>query len=81
MKENTVYVVSYIDERYGDEQIVTPFDNCDAANKMYEYCADREDEGYKNVCLDVCEVFHNFYTPEEVAKMTPEEIERIELRD
>lgn len=78
-KDNIVWIVSYIRDDYGEEQVVIPFDNYNGANKMYEYYI--ENGKYKNVVLDRCEVFNNFYTPEEVEKMKPEELENIEFME
>jgi hypothetical protein len=84
MSRNVVWIVSYIKNDYVggqwvNEQIVTPFNNEEAANKMYEYYEGKPD--YVNVALDRCEVFSNFFTPDEVEKMTPEELEKVKLRD
>ena len=82
MNNNFVWCVSYICDDYGEEQIVALFDNEDAAEKMYEYYENiKGKKGYRNVCIDKCEVFSRFYTPDEVEKMSPEEIEKLELRD
>ena len=82
MNNNFVWCVSYIRDNYGEEQIVTLFDNKDAAEKMYEYYENiKARNGYRNVCIDKCEVFSRFYTPDEVEKMSPEESEKLELRD
>lgn len=82
MNNNFIWCVSYICDNYGEEQIVTLFDNEDAAEKMYKYYENiKGKNGYRNVCIDKCEVFSRFYTPDEVEKMPPEEIEKLELRD
>ena len=76
------WCVSYICDNYGEEQIVTLFDNEEAAEKMYKYYENiKGKNGYRNVCIDKCKVFSKFYTPDEVEKMTQEEIEKLELRD
>ena len=82
MVKNIVWIVSYIKEDYigckwVNEQIVTPFDNEKAANKMYEYYEGRP--GYVNLALDRCEVFNNFFTPEEIEKMNADELKKNKL--
>ena len=82
MNNNFVWCVSYIRDYYGEEQIVTLFDNEEAAEKMYKYYENiKGKNGYRNVCIDKCEVFSRFYTPDEVEKMSPEELEEVKLRD
>lgn len=82
MAKNIIWVVSYIEEdyvggRWIQEQKVFAFNNEEAANKMYEYYDGKPD--HVNVCLDVCEVFNNFFTPEEVENMTSEELKKIKI--
>ena len=82
MNNNFNWCVSYICDNYGEEQIVTLFDNEESAEKMYKYYENIKcKNGYRNVCIDKCEVFSKFYTPDEVEKMTPEELEKVKLRD
>ena len=51
---NSVWIVTYWDK--GDEPVVTPFDNQEAATKCYEYFKTIHD----GCCLDECTIFHKF---------------------
>jgi len=54
MQSNTVWIVTYWDN--GDEPVVSPFNNEDAARKCYEYFKTCHD----GCCIDKCDIFSNF---------------------
>lgn len=49
-----IWIISYYD--VGDDPVVTPFDNKDAATKCYEHFIGEHDR----VNIDECEVYSSF---------------------
>lgn len=84
MNRNYIWIVSYIatdyvNGRWIDNVVVTPFENEEAATKMYEYYEGKID--YIDVCIGNYEVFNGFFTPKEVENMSREEVEKLKLRE
>ena len=72
IEKEYVWIVSYISSfyvngRWEDDVFVTPFNNEEAAIKMYKYYDGKID--YRNVCIDKCEVFSNFLTSDDIKNM------------